>query len=84
MAPPQLFPSWRATHASAGKQSGLLGEVPEAPASARWNGGFLASARILPESRLMAVSLVPCVWHGSEAVDVAHGHVVYPTLPLMS
>jgi hypothetical protein len=42
-----------------------------------WSGGFPASARSLLESRLMAASLVPCVWHGSAAVNVDHEQLVW-------
>jgi len=60
---------------------GSRGRFPKTPTFSRLNGGFLASARSLPKSHLMAVSLLPGGWHGSEAVDVDHGQLVDPKDP---
>ena len=41
---------------------------------------FLPSARSLSESGRVAASLMPRVRHRSEAVDIDHGQLVYPSL----
>ena len=41
---------------------------------------FLPSAQSLSESGRVAASLMPRVRHRSEAVDIDHGQLVYPSL----
>ena len=54
--------------------------LPNPPAFPLRSGGFLVCARSLSESGRVAASLMPRVRHRSEAVDIDHGQLVYPSL----
>ena len=54
--------------------------LPNPPAFPLRSGGFLVCARSLSESGRVAAALMPRVRHRSEAVNIDHGQLVYPSL----
>ena len=54
--------------------------LPNPPALPLRSGGFLVCARSLSESGRVAAALMPRVRHRSEAVEIDHGQLVYPSL----
>ncbi len=54
--------------------------LPNPPAFPHRSGGVLVCARSLSESGRVAAALMPRVRHRSEAVEIDHGQLVYPSL----